>query len=201
MKVLIACEYSGTLLKELRENGQEAFSCDLRKYEGEKEYEEYFIRGNVIPLMKEKWDFIIAHPPCKYLCASNALMYKEELGKDYVKWRKEEQKKARDFFMQLYERIDYGVIENSRPMKGLLPYYDQVVDPTEYGSEYNKRTCLWYKGNVPHLQPKYPYKVSKSLVYSHSSDKLRAKLDPYLAKAMVESWFGNTGYLQYRLLF
>lgn len=200
MRILIACEYSGTLLKEFRLRGQEAYSCDLRDYEGDMEFVNYYIKGDCIPLLKRRWDFVVAHPPCKYLTASNALLYRDEMGEDYVKWRKAEREKAREFFMQLYNLIDYGVVENSRPLKGFLPFYDQVVDPTEFGSEYNKRTCLWYKGNVPHLVPRYPYKVGKSLVYSHSSDRLRARLDPYLAKGMADAWVGEKGYLQYRLL-
>ena len=65
MKILVACEESQAVTKELRALGHEAYSCDIEPCSGG--FPEWHIQGDVVPLLAEKWDMIIAFPPCTYL--------------------------------------------------------------------------------------------------------------------------------------
>jgi len=65
MKILVACEESQAVTIELRKLGHEAYSCDIEPCSGG--HPEWHLQQDVIPLLKEKWDMIIAFPPCTYL--------------------------------------------------------------------------------------------------------------------------------------
>ena len=65
MKVLIACEESHTVCMAFRALGHEAYSCDVQEPSGG--HPEWHLQQDVLPLLKEKWDMIIAFPPCTYL--------------------------------------------------------------------------------------------------------------------------------------
>jgi hypothetical protein len=64
-KVLVACEESQTITTKFRALGIEAYSCDIEDCSGG--HPEWHLKQDVIPLLKEKWDLLIAHPPCIYL--------------------------------------------------------------------------------------------------------------------------------------
>ena len=70
MRILVACEESQTVCKAFRELGHEAYSCDILPCSGG--HPEWHIQGDVLPLLKKKWDLIIAHPPCTYLSNAGA---------------------------------------------------------------------------------------------------------------------------------
>ena len=70
MKVLVACEESQAVTIELRKLGHEAYSCDIEPCSGG--HPEWHIQGDVTPLLEEKWDMIIAFPPCTHLAVSGA---------------------------------------------------------------------------------------------------------------------------------
>ena len=65
MKILVACEESQAVTIEFRKLGHEAYSCDL--YECSGGHSEWHIQGDVLPLLQQEWDMIIAFPPCTYL--------------------------------------------------------------------------------------------------------------------------------------
>ena len=128
---------------------------------------EWHIQGDVLPLLNghcmfitmanelvfiDKWDLIIAHPPCTYMANSSAvrMRVKGEIQPE----RYAKAMKAKEFFMAIYNADCPRIcIENPTPLKIVgLPPYDQVIQPYEYGHPYSKRTCLWLKG-LPHLQP------------------------------------------------
>ena len=158
----------------------------------------------------DKWDLLIAHPPCTYL--SNAGATRLYHGKEIVTFQKtnyrlmnEERVKAgilaRDFFLTLLNAdIDKIVIENPTPSKlWQLPEYTQAIQPYEYGHPYTKRTCLWLKG----LKKLQPTKIiePKTVWVSVNTErekpgekfrdpKIRAKTFPGIAKAMAEQ-FGD----------
>ena len=165
MRVLIACEESQAVCVEMRKLGHEAYSCDVQEPSGG--HPEWHIRGDVLPLLNgncvfttmggvsvevDKWDLIIAHPPCTYMANSSAvrMRVKGEIQPE----RYAKAMKAKEFFMAIYNADCPRIcIENPTPLKIVgLPPYDQVIQPYEYGHPYSKRTCLWLKG-LPKLKP------------------------------------------------
>ena len=90
MRVLVACEESQEVCKAFRALGHEAYSCDIQPCSGG--HPEWHIQGDVLPLLKETWDLIIAHPPCTDLAVSGARWFEE-------KRRDGRQQKSIDFFM------------------------------------------------------------------------------------------------------
>lgn len=221
MKVLVACEESQTVCKAFRERGHEAFSCDIQECSGG--HPEWHIWGNVLPVINgfasfytmdmrlhsisEKWDLIIAHPPCTYMSnAGAARLYKVIDGETYInRSRFEKGMDAKEFFIEILNAdCDRIAIENPTPSAVYrLPPCSQVVQPYEFGDPYMKRTCLWLKG-LPKLIPtKYVEPVcswvsggsrkrdgsareNKGTVYRDS--KTRSKTFQGIAEAMAEQW-------------
>lgn len=207
MKVLVACEESQAVTKELRRLGHEAYSCDIVECSGG--HPEWHIKADALEIIKLRWDMIIAHPPCTYLTCAGAvrLFNKDHTVKNFDRFRKGSE--AADFFMAIYNadcpRI---IIENPVPMKVFgLPRYTQIIEPYLFGDPWRKRTCLWIKGvdflrptNI--VEPKGLWVGSTSgmrdaSVYSRYSlksnrdPKIRSKTFPGIAKAMAEQWAGD----------
>jgi hypothetical protein len=134
MKVLIACEFSGIVREAFRKKGHDAWSCDLLPTEIPGQH----IQGDVLKILNDGWDLMIAHPPCTYLANSGV----QHLHKDKNRWQKMED--ARTFFMLLLKsEIKKICIENPVPHKyAELPVYTQIIQPYEHGHEISKRTCL-----------------------------------------------------------
>ncbi len=198
-RVLIACEESQAVTIEMRKLGIEAYSCDILPCSGG--HPEWHMQGDVVPLLCEQWDMMIAHPPCTYLCVP---------GAHYLHTRPERWQQmfdGRNFFMELFNaNIDKIAVENPVPHRyAELPKYTQIIHPWQFGHELSKRTCLWLK-NLPKLQPtkimenhgeryvrterqqaKYG-KVSNSIWYAKASPRERSKTFPGIAKAMAEQW-------------
>lgn len=101
MKALVACEESQVVTIEMRELGVEAYSCDIQECSGG--HPEWHLQQDVIPLLNEKWDLIIAHPPCTYLTTAGAvrLYNKDHTIKDI--YRLIQGLKAAEFFFRNFE--------------------------------------------------------------------------------------------------
>lgn len=197
MKILVACEESQAVTIELRKLGHEAYSCDVQECSGG--HPEWHILDDAIKVSyREKWDMIIAHPPCTYLCVPGA----HYLHKQEGRWDK--MLKGKDFFMEFYNHpCEKIAIENPVPHKyAELPKYDQIIHPWMFGHEQSKRTCLWLKG-LPKLTPtkimenrgeRYVRKdgtTSNSKWYAKSNAKQRSKTFNGIVKAMAEQWAGK----------
>lgn len=204
MRVLVACEESQAVTKELRRLGHEAYSCDIIPCSGG--HPEWHIQGDALELLKMKWDMILAFPPCTYLSNAGAkhLWKGHKLNQDrYAKGLE-----AKEFFMQfLNADCPRIAVENPIPSKVYeLPPYTQTIQPYEYGHPFTKRTCLWLKGLKPLeptdiVEPAATWCPSGS--YSHKHDEKhrgmfttdrarnRAKTFPGIAKAMAEQWAGE----------
>ena len=149
MKVLIACEYSGTVREEFKKLGHDAWSCDIL----DTEIPGNHFKGDVLEHLNKDWDLIIAHPPCTYLSNAGACRLYPEKGKLDME-RYEKGLVAKDFFMKFYNHSCKKIaIENpvsSRIFE--LPKYSQEIQPYEFGHPYTKKTRLWLKG-LPKLKP------------------------------------------------
>lgn len=149
MKILVACEESQAVTIELRKLGHEAYSCDLLPCSGG--HPEWHIQGDVVPLLKEKWDMIIAFPPCTYL--TNAGSVRLRIKGEINQARMEKAIEAKKFFMSFLD-ADCKKIAVENPAPGRihrLPPYSQIIQPYQFGHPYSKRTCLWLKGLPPLL--------------------------------------------------
>ena len=148
MKILVACEYSGVVREAFAAKGHDAWSCDILPTELPGQH----YQGDVMDILNDGWDMMIAHPPCTYLSNAGArfLYPNKQLNEDRLKLGME----AKEFFMALYNaNINKIVVENPIPSKIYgLPKYSQTIQPYEYGHPFQKKTCLWLK-NVPELKP------------------------------------------------
>jgi len=151
MKILVACEESQAITKELRALGHEAFSCDLLPCSGG--HPEWHLQQDVFDVIEQGWDMMIAHPPCTYLAVSGARwLYNKDGSKNEDRWRN--QAEALDFVQRLMDApIEKIAIEN--PVSVISSHIrkpDQIVNPWMFGDKASKTTCFWLK-NLPKLEP------------------------------------------------
>ena len=193
MKILVACEESQRVCIELRKLGHEAYSCDILPCSGG--HPEWHLQQDVRPLLNEKWNIIIAFPPCTYLSNAGArhlfpggILNKERYKKGLL---------AKDLFMAIYNaNCPKIAIENPTPSKIYeLPEKTQVIQPWQFGHPYSKRTQLWLKG-LPKLIPTNIVEVESSCRKAGNwfnkggkdRQRNRSKTFPGIAKAMAEQW-------------
>ncbi len=200
MKILVACEESQAVTKEFRTLGHEAYSCDIIGCSGGNP--EWHIKKDVIEVIKEKWDMIIAFPPCTHLAVSGARWFPEKIADG-------RQKQGIDLFMAIANAdCEKIVIENPvgiMSTKWKKP--SQIIQPWMFGDLAKKTTCLWIKG-MPNLVPDtldepeleyhnmpsgkrmemWMYKIRCLDTKSGARAKAASKTFPGIAKAMAEQW-------------
>lgn len=196
MRVLVACEYSGTVRDAFLALGHDAMSCDLLPTDAPGPHHQ----GDVRDVLHEGWDLMIAHPPCTHLAVSGAKWFDK---------KKAQQEAALDFVrLLLHAPIPRIALENPVSIiSSRIRKPDQIIQPYEHGHEATKTTCLWLKG-LPPLLPsnivgkgaRHVTKSGKSLPEWYnlppSADrwKLRSATFPGIAKAMAEQW--GKGHMQ-----
>lgn len=210
-KVLIACEESQAVTKEMRALGIEAYSCDLYPCSGG--HPEWHIHGDVIPLLAQEWDMIIAFPSCTYITNAGTRHYSRRVNPEWkVLEREVKRKEAADFFM-LFVNAECERIAIENPVGWMNSYYrkaDQIIHPYYFGDNAKKRTCLWLKG-LPHLVPTNMLPEPEPMYICEGKKckgkkigwcegirnikggqearaKARSKTFPGIAKAMAEQW-------------
>lgn len=228
MKVLIACEESQRVCDAFREKGNIAYSCDILPCSGNHPY--WHIQGNVLDVLNgncefrtqdgverkinDRWDLIIAHPPCTYLTVTGNRWFNEEKYGNVAKERKKEREKAFDFFMKIWNAdCEKVVIEN--PIGYVNTRFrkpDQIIHPYYFAERENdincerKATCLWMRGVKPlNYEIKYqpiiieykngkgtdsPWHTKTMSLPKEERSRLRSQTFPGIAKAMAEQW-GN----------
>lgn len=191
-KVLIACEESQAVTKEMRALGIEAYSCDIEPCSGG--HPEWHIQGDVTPLLEQEWDMIIAFPPCTHLAVSGAALF-EQKRKDG------RQQQGIDFFM-LFANAKCTRVAIENPvgvMSSIWRKPDQIIQPWMFGHPETKATCLWLKGlpklieteNVKEQMLALPRNKAMRLHYlppSPQRAKLRSKTFLGVARAMATQW-------------
>jgi len=182
MRVLIACEYSGIVREAFKAQGHYALSCDLL----ESEIPGNHYKGNVLPLLNDEWDLLIAHPPCTHLSVSGARWFTD---------KKKEQQIALDFVSQILDsEIPKIALENPISIISTkIRKPDQIIQPWQYGHGETKATCLWLK-NLPKLLPTniVPGREQKIHKMPPSPDRWKNRSRTYtgIAHAMATQW-GN----------
>lgn len=187
MRILVACEESQAVTKELRRLGHEAYSCDLQACSGG--HDEWHIQVDALQLLKIKWDMVLAFPPCTHLAVSGARYFEE-------KRRDGRQQEAIDFFMK-FANCECPRVAIENPVGIMSTYFrkpDQIIQPWQFGHGETKATCLWLKG-LPKLVPTDIVDGREPRVHrmppSPERAKLRARTYPGIAHAMAVQWAGN----------
>lgn len=183
-KILVACEFSGQVRRAFAKKGHYVVSCDLLPAE---DNDPNHIQGDVREIInREKWDLMIAHPPCTHLAVSGARWFAE---------KREEQKEALEFVRFLLE-ADIPQIALENPVSIIssrIRKPDQIIQPWQFGHGETKATCLWLK-NLPLLSPTNIVEGRESRIHkmppSPDRGKLRSVTYPGIAAAMAGQW-GN----------
>lgn len=191
MKVLIACEFSGIVRESFKAKGHDALSCDLL----ETEIPGNHFQGDIREVLGEKWDLMIAHPPCTYLSNSGVRwLYNKDKTKNLERWKKLAE--ASEFFkLCLNAPINKIAVENpiqhkhARDLIGVK--YTQIIQPWQFGHGETKATCLWLK-NITKLTPTNVVSGREQRLHwlspSENRWKERSRTYEGIAKAMAEQW-------------
>ena len=187
MRVLVACEESQAVCKAFRELGHEAYSCDIQECSGG--HPEWHLQQDVTPLLREKWDMIIAFPPCTDLAVSGARWFPQKRADG-------RQQRSIEFFMR-FANADCPRVAIENPIGIMSSEYrkpDQIIQPWMFGHGETKATCLWLKDLAP-LTPTNIVVGRDQRVWRMAPGperaKLRSKTFPGIARAMAEQWAGR----------
>ena len=181
MRVLVACEFSGIVRDAFIARGHDAMSADLLWSERPGPH----YRCDVLDVLRrDRFDLMVAHPPCTYLAVS---------GARWFKGREQQQADALAFVQQLMDApVDRIAIENPvSVISTRIRKPDQIIQPWQYGHPEVKATCLWLK-NLPKLQPTNIVEGRTPRVHHASPGpdrwKERSRTLQGIADAMAEQW-------------
>jgi site-specific DNA-cytosine methylase len=189
MKVLIACEYSGTVRDAFIAQGHDAISCDLLPTDAPGPH----YQGDVRDILGDGFDLMVAHPPCTHLAVSGARWFKD---------KQEEQAEALDFVRLLLDApIDKIALENPISIiSSRIRKPNQIIQPWQFGHPESKSTCLWLK-SLPALVPTNILPLPESGRWNNQTPSGQNKLGPSedrwklrsatyksIAQAMAEQW-------------
>ena len=213
MKLLVACEESQRVCAAFRAYGHEAYSCDIVMTSGD--HPEWHIWADCGPLLNgkcsfrtcdgqrhdvDRWDMIIAFPPCTYLSKAGA-------SNLYRNGERNEERfaqafRAVEFFYRIFNAdCDKIVIENPVPVKEFgLPEPQQVIEPYYFGEPVTKKPYLWIKG-LPYLcptnvvEPKWSFETYPPFKNCNGKYRQRARAKTFVgvAEAMALSWGEDEG--------
>jgi hypothetical protein len=191
-RILVACEESQAVTKAFRARGHEAYSCDIQPASGG--HPEWHIQGDVLPLLREPWDMVIAFPPCTDLAVSGAAWFAAKRADG-------RQQASVEFFMEFVNCPCMRVaIEN--PVGIMSTEYrkpDQVIHPWQFGHAEQKSTCFWLRW-LPELKPTNDVRAAMLALPKNQRERLhylppskdraaiRSKTFPGIAEAMADQW-------------
>lgn len=211
MRVLVACEYSGRVRAAFRALGHDAWSCDLLPSEDDSPFH---IMGDVRPVLRERWDLVIAHPPCTYLTSAAEWAYGDGPYHQKVKpetltgaARRAARSEAIDFVLNIWNSPSLRVcIENPVGVLGSYLPKASTVQPYDFGDNASKKTCLFLRGLLP-LRPTKriePRMVNGKPRWGNQTDSGQNRLSPGadrwkersrtyqgIADAMAAQWGGT----------
>lgn len=198
MRVLIACEFSGIVRDAFLRHGHDAMSCDLLPTESPGPHHQ----GDVLEILNDGWNMMIAHPPCTYLSSSGLHWNKRVPG------RAEKTEEALAFVLALME-ADIPRIAVENPVGAIgsrIRKADQYIHPHQFGHDASKTTGLWLK-NLSPLVPTHaiaPRMVDGKPRWANQTDSGQNRLGPSadrwakrsatypgIAEAMASQWGGD----------
>lgn len=183
MKVLVACEYSGRVREAFRAKGHDAWSCDLLDSE---DNSPYHYKGDVVGILSQDWDLMIAHPPCTHLAVSGARHFAAKQASGV-------QEEALEFVKLLLDApVAKIALENPISIiSSRIRKPNQIIQPWQFGHGETKATCLWLK-NLPKLVPTNIVEGREARVHkmAPSPDRWKERSRTYqgIADAMAEQW-------------
>ena len=195
MRILIACEYSGTVRDAFIRAGHDAMSCDLLPTDVPGPHYE----GDVFDIINNGWDMMVAHPPCTYLSVSGMHWTARGLRDPQLT------EDALEFVTRLMAAsIPRIAVENPiSVISSRIRKPDQIINPWQFGHDASKRTCLWLK-NLPLLTPTdivAPRIVNGKKRWANQTDsgqnrlppsedrwKIRSETYTGIAQAMANQW-------------
>jgi len=163
LRVLVACESSGTVRDAFAALGHFAMSCDIKESERQGNHHV----GNVLDILDDKWDLMVAHPPCTHLAVSGARYFAAKQASGV-------QQEALEFVRRLMDAPIHRIaLENPVGIISTrIRKPNQIIHPWQFGHEAEKTTCLWLK-NLPRLVPTNV--VSKGVVSTFNGGRQMAK--------------------------
>lgn len=188
MKILIACEYSGIVREAFKAKGWDAWSCDLLDTEIPGQH----IKGNVLDILADGWDLMIAHPPCTHLAVSGAAWFKKKQAEQMAALR----------FVRFLLDAPIPKIALENPVSVIstkIRKPDQIIHPWMFGHPEQKTTCLWLKG-LPKLIPTNDVKEQMLALPKNKRERLhylspsaerwreRSRTFEGIAEAMAKQW-------------
>ena len=180
MKILIACEYSGVVRDAFIKRGHDAMSCDILPTDVPGPH----YQGDVMDIINDGWDLMIAHPPCTHLAVSGARWFKE---------KQQEQQQALEFVRNLLNAsIPKVALENPISIiSSRIRKPDQIIQPWQFGHGETKATCLWLK-DLPKLMPTNIVSGREARIHKLPPTpdrwKLRSTTYQGIADAMAQQW-------------
>jgi len=185
LRVLVACEYSGVVRDAFTLAGCDAWSADILPSDSDGNH----YQGNVLDIIDDGWDLLIAHPPCTRLANSGVRWLRERsLYEDLID--------GAEFFKALWcANIRHVAVENPVPHKYAVDLigckYSQTIQPWQFGHGESKRTCLWLKG-LPALEATKIVSGREQVMFNLPPTKDRAKIRSKtyrgIAEAMAKQW-------------
>jgi len=195
VRVLVACEYSGTVRDAFLEAGHDAMSCDLLPSQTPGPH----YQGDVRDILNCGWDLMVAHPPCTYLSVSGMHwttrgLRDPQLTEDALAFVRE----------LLGAPIHHIALENPvSVISSRIRKPDQIIQPWWFGEDASKKTCLWLHNLPPLIPTQYvpPRMVGNKARWANQTDsgqnrlgpsvdrwKIRSSTYPGIAKAMAKQW-------------
>ena len=193
MRILVACEESQTVTKAFRAKGHEAYSADIQDSSGG--HPEWHIKGDVLKILDDGWDMMIAHPECTYLTnAANKWLYVDS-SKSTVAERLVLREEAIEFFLKFKNAdIPKIAIENPQPHPYVMEKvgrFSDKVQPWMFGDPETKGVCWWLK-EIPALMSTIIESKREDIKHrlppGPDRAKLRSKFFPNMANAMADQW-------------
>jgi len=184
MRVLVACEYSGTVRDAFRARGFDAWSCDLLPTDADPRWH---IQVDVLPLAYSgDWDLMVAHHPCTHLAVSGARHFAAKRADG-------RQQAALDFVQKLLDApIEYIALEKPISIiSSQIRKPDQIIQPWQFGHGETKATCLWLD-NLPKLKATDIVEGREARVHRlpPTADRWKLRSTTYrgIADAMADQW-------------
>lgn len=181
-RVLVACEFTGTVRDAFASRGFDAWSCDLEPSETPGQH----IEDDALNVIhRGHWDLLIAHPPCTDLAISGARWFAEKGDRQ-------------EFALALVQELMAApirriAIENPVSIiSSRLRKPNQIIQPWWFGHAETKTTCLWLK-NLPQLKatnPVFDWDTRRIHMMPESANRGRERSRTYagVATAMAEQW-------------